>query len=224
MPGPNLSPPARFLLRGSAFVAVLLTVWWLVPWSPLLAGLRTSAEIGGALLFNGDSPFRITETSKGDWTFKVPLHATLPPTHENPEAQSIHSLDFDLVRSDASAFTFGLPVFWAIMLAAPHLRGNLRPLLLGTVVMGALEVALVLITAQTLAHKTLAQLQQSQDPMRAWFLKFSEYLAVNAIPYLLPFAVAIWMHGELREQIFHWATTPAATPPASRSRKKKTKS
>ena len=189
-------PPAtRFLLRGSALVVVLLTLWWLVPWNPLQFLLRQAAHVTGAL--------SITEIANGDWTFEVPLEATLPRTLTNPVPEQIHSIDFDLDRSDAGAFSFGLPVFWAVMLAAPGLRRNLRPLLLGTLAMALLEVALLLITAETLAHQSLAHLLHSQDPLGTWFLTFSNYLAVNSIPYVLPFAIALWLHRELRDQIFH---------------------
>lgn len=200
---PNLSQATRFLVRGSALVVVLLTLWWLVPLDPLLFLLRQGARVIGAVLSPGPSTLTITEIANGDWTFKVPLEASLPRTSARPFAQQIHSIDFDLARSDASAFTFGLPVFWAVMLAAPGIRRNWRPLLWGTLVMALLEVALVLLTAETLARKSLANLLQSQDPLGSWFLKFSEYLTVNSIPYLLPFVVALWLNRELRDQIFH---------------------
>jgi hypothetical protein len=199
----NLSQATRFLLRGSALVVVLLTLWWLVPLNPLLFLLRQGARVIGAVLSSGPTTLTITEIANGDWTFEVPLEATLPRSTGHPVAQQIHSIDFDLARSDAGAFSFGLPVFWAIMLAAPRIRRNLRPLLWGTLIMALLEVGLVLLTAETLAHKSLANLMNSGDPVGGWFLKFSEYLTINSVPYLLPFAVALWLHGELRDQIFH---------------------
>jgi hypothetical protein len=197
----NLPPATRFLLRGSALVVVLLTLWWLAPWNPLLLLLRQAARVSGAMLLS--PTLSITEIANGDWTFEVPLEATLPRTLTNPVPEQIHSIDFDLARSDAGAFSFGLPVFWAVMLAAPGLRRNLRPLLLGTLAMALLEVALLLITAETLAHQTLAHLLHSEDPIGTWCLTFSNYLAVNSIPYVLPFAIALWLHRELRAQIFH---------------------
>jgi hypothetical protein len=199
----NLTPPLRFLLRGSALVAALLTLWWVVPLNPLLFLLRHTAPVIGGVLWSGPSTLTITEIANGDWTFQVPLEATLPRTAANPAAQQIHSIDFDLARSDAGAFTFGVPAFWAVMLAAPRLRRNLRPLLLGTLAMALFETALVLITAQTLAHASLAHLLRSENPIEGWIFKFTEYLAVNSVPYLLPFAVALWLHRDLRGQIFY---------------------
>jgi hypothetical protein len=198
----SLSPATRFLLRGSALVVALLTLWWLSPLNPLLSLLRQTTLGIGAVLAPGPSTLTITEIDNGDWAFTVPIEATLPRTADRPGALRIHSIDFDLARSDAGAFTFGLPVFWAVMLAAPGLRRNLRPLLWGTLAMALSEVALVLITAETVAHMSLANLLPVQDPMGGWFLRFSQHLTVNSIPYLLPFAVALWVHRELREQIF----------------------
>ena len=103
------------------------------------------------------------------------------------------------------------------MLAPPGLRRNLRPLLLGTLGMAVAEVLLLLITAWIVAHKTLAQLLQSQDAVAGWFLHFGDYLAVDALPYLIPFAVAIWLHRELREQMFHWVGAAAEKDAARRS-------
>ena len=48
------------------------------------------------------------------------------PATPQRQAQQIHSVDFDIRRSDAISFTFGLPVFWAIILAAPGVRRCLR--------------------------------------------------------------------------------------------------
>ena len=85
----------------------------------------------------------IDEHPSGDWTVRV----LVPATSRQPLAQQIR-IDFDMARGDAITFTFSLPVFWAIMLAAPHVRMNFRPLLRGTAVMAAMEVVLLLAFAQ----------------------------------------------------------------------------
>lgn len=194
---PDLSPPARFLLRGSLLIAVLLTIWWLVLFNPLLAMLRDASELGGALLFSGPARFQISQTAAGDWTFRVPMEATIRDGVE----RRIHSIDFDLARADAGGFTFSLPVFWALMLAAPELRRNRLALLWGTLLVAALEVALVLITAEISAYSSLGQLMHLDEPARRWVLRFAGYLSVNAVPYVLPFVAALWLHRDLRSQI-----------------------
>jgi hypothetical protein len=211
----SLAPPARFLLRGSVLLAAFLTLWWLVLINPLQSLLLTAAEAGGALLFSGRSKLTITEAANGDWTFDVPIEPIMPPTPPGAVPQQIYSIGFDLARSDAGGFTFGLPVFWALILAAPDLRHSWRSLLVGTLAMAVLEVALLLITVKILAYKSSAQILRSHDPVEGWLLRYGEYLAVNAIPYLLPFAVAITLHHELRGRILRWAAPVAASAPRS---------
>ncbi len=72
--------------------------------------------------------------------------------------------------------------------------------------MAILEIALAVLTADLLAQVTLARMMRAHDPIGHWFLRFSHHLAVNAIPYLMPFAVALCSHRELREQVFNWAS------------------
>src|SRR5689334_3531353 len=120
----KLSPQAGFLLRGSVLLIGLLTLWWFVLLDPMLFWLRTAANL----------MVTIEERASGEWTVRVPLNAALAPTAEYPQGQQIHSVDFDLARADSIAFTFSLPVFWAVILAAPGpVRQRLRPVLLGTI-------------------------------------------------------------------------------------------
>jgi hypothetical protein len=79
------------------------------------------------------------------------------------------------------------------------------------------------ISVKILAYKSLAQILQSHDPVGGWFLRYSEYLAVNAIPYLLPFVVAIRLHREVREHIFQWAAPVAASAPQAPNRNRDAK-
>src|ERR1035437_5181427 len=150
---PTLKPQTRFLLRGSALLVGLLSLWWFLLLTPMLYALKGAA---GAFLL-------IQENPSGDWTLRVPLEKILPATPQQPVAQQVHSIDFDMPRGDVIAFTFSLPVYWAIILAAPGVRRNLRPLLVGTVLMAAVELAMLLVFAQISAHNSAAQLGGSED-------------------------------------------------------------
>src|SRR5256885_772864 len=72
-----LEPQARFLLRGSALLIVLLTLWWFVLLGPMLYLLKGAA---GAFV-------SIEETSTGDWSLRVPLDKIVAATPEHPVAQ-----------------------------------------------------------------------------------------------------------------------------------------
>ena len=182
---PALEPQTRFLLRGSALLIGLLTLWWFVLQSPMLYLLKSAA---GAFVL-------IEENPSGDWVVRVPLEKTL-------RAQRIHSISFDMPRADAIAFTFSLPVYWAITLAAPGVRRSLRPLLLGTILMSAFELVLLLTFAQITAHNAASQLAGTEDSFGKWARHAGEYLVVSVLPYTVPFVVALSLHRELRAQVF----------------------
>ena len=198
---------SRFLLRGSALLTALLLLWWFVLLNPLLYLLKESVGFCGGFLFG--SSRLITETPSGDWTVEIPMDLTFPGSNGRP--MHGHAIDFDVARADAAIFTFGLPLYWAVILAVPGIRRSVQPMVRGTVLVGSVEIALFLAFLQITAHKTATQLTHPGDPAPGWFLRFSEYLVVNTIPYLAPFLSAIWLHHGLREQVFNWAS-PAPVP------------
>ena len=214
---PKLKPQTRFLLRGSALLVGLLSLWWFLLLSPMLYMLKGAA---GAFML-------IQENPSGDWTLRVPLEMTLPATPQQPVAQQVHSIDFDMPRSDVIAFTFSLPVYWAIILAAPGVRRNLRPLLLvGTAVMAAVEVAMLLVFAEISARNTAAQLAGGEDGAGKWARQFGEYLLASVLPYATPFVVALSLHRGLRAEIFPWSNAveaPVSAPAVERTRRRRSK-
>lgn len=207
---PALKAQARFLMRGSALLAALLILWWFVLASPMLYVLR---EVGGMFL-------GIQENPSGDWTLHVPVEAirTMPG---QTAPQQIHSVDFDIPHSDAIAFTFSLPLYWAIVLAAPGWRRSLRPLLLGTAVMCAFELASLLVFCQVTAGSAVAEITGNQDAYGKWLRHFGQYLVENALPFIMPFVVALALHRGLRAAIFPWGKEPEVAAPSVRKNKKK---
>lgn len=192
-------------MRGSVLLAGLLIFWWFVLLNPMLAALEQSAVACGALVFGSGSPRLVTPNPAGDWAIEIPLEVTVPASPQQPNPVHLRTIAFDLARSDAGAFTFGLPVYWAVILAVPRIRRSVRPLVLGTLVMALVEVVLLLIFAEILGHRTAARWSHSEDAVAKWFLRFGEYLVVGVIPYVIPFVVAIGMHPELRRQFLGWA-------------------
>lgn len=190
MPPP--SQQSRFLLRGSACLIVLLSLWWFFLLPPMLAVLRGAA---GAFV-------QITPVKTGHWTIRVPVNVTLPAGPERPRAQTINSIDFDIERTDPVAFTFSLPVYWAIVLALPWDRRNLRPALWGSLAIATIELVLFLLFIQISAGNATAQLTGITDAFDKWIRHLGEYLIVSVIPFILPFIIALTFHRELHNEFF----------------------
>ena len=81
---PKLKPQTRFLLRGSALLIGLLTLWWFALLNPMLAVLQGSGGVLGGLILGGKNGELINENPSGDWTFCVPLELTVPASPEQP--------------------------------------------------------------------------------------------------------------------------------------------
>jgi len=211
-----MSPPrpqARFLARGSVLVIGFLALWWFVLLSPLLFVLRGSEEILGSIALGVNSGKFIAETASGDWRFTVPVEVVIPNSPGQRSPTTLRSIEFDLARTDAVAFTFGLPVYWAISLAVSPTRRGIRPLVWGTILVAILETILLLAFVQIAVSNIAAQLSHSQDSTAKWFLSFGNYLVINVIPYVAPFLIAISVHRELRCQILGLANAQPLLAP-----------
>jgi hypothetical protein len=186
-----LEPQVRFLLRGSALLICLLTLWWFVLLGPMLYLLKGATSVFVS----------IEENSSGAWTLRVPFVKTLPPTPQQSVARQIRSISIDMTRSDVTMFIFSLPVYWAIILAAPSMRRNVLPLVLGTLVMSAAEIALLLGYVEITALSAASQLT-STGHIAEWVRQVEFYLIVNVLPYVVPFIVALSLHRVLRNEVF----------------------
>jgi hypothetical protein len=213
---PQLRAPTRFLLRGSALLIGLLALWWLFLLDPMLSGLQGMGNLAARLVFGGDSGEFMREDSARNWTFRVPKKVIVPASEANPAPQQINSIEFDVARTDVVGFTFSLPVFWALVLAAPGWRRNLRPVLIGTALITLVELILLLTFAATSAHRaTAAMLSIRMGGFETWLLRLSDYLTVLVVPYLAPTVIALAVHNELRRNVFGWDTKGKETPSKS---------
>jgi hypothetical protein len=202
-------PQTRFLLRGSSLLIGVLVLWWFVLSTPLLFLLRGSLEFTGSLIFGGNTRDIVTLTPSGDWSVRVPLEKVV--------------VEFDVARADVITFTFSLPVYWAIMLAMPGIRRSVRPLVLGTVVVAALEVIMLLVFIEISAHRAAAQMAGVEDETSRYIRRFGEYMVVNVVPYAAPFLIAISLHVDLRRQILGWGPMREhpVTQPSTKTRKRR---
>ena len=101
-------------------------VWWFVLQNPMRALLKGSLEMCGSLVFGVPGNKFLNAAPNGDWTFEIPIDFTAPGISSNGDLVHYHSVDLHLARSDVSAFTFSLPVYWAIVLATPGAWRNRR--------------------------------------------------------------------------------------------------
>jgi hypothetical protein len=218
---PSASPQTRFLLRGSGLLIALLALWWFLLLNPLLFLLRGAVEVCGPLVFGADSSEFVRETPQGDWSVRVPLEvAARASAPGQPGAAAIHSVDFDIARADAIAFTFSLPVYWAIVLAAPGIRRSLRPLIYGSGIIAILEIVLFLAFAAIFAHKVADGLSAPGAAVD-WPVRLGDYLVVAVIPYMAPFLIAFALHRDLRTQVLPWASVQLPPSPGASALSKK---
>jgi hypothetical protein len=213
---PLLKAPTRFLLRGSALLVGLLIIWWFVLLDPMLSALQGAGDIAARLVFGGNSGEFMRENGSRNWTFRVPEKIIVPASPVMPMPQQIDSIDFDVARTNVIGFTFSLPVFWAVVLAAPGWRRNLRPLLAGTGLIVLIELILLLTFAASSAHKAAAAiLSIPLGAFETWLLSFSDYLTVMVVPYFAPIVVAFAVHHELRRDVFGWSIRDQQPPSKS---------
>lgn len=201
---------AHLLLRGSLALIALLAIWWFFLIAPLRFVLRYSTDFLGGLLFGHASCALITAMPSEDWRFCVPVDIVIA------NHQRLNSVEFDMAPAAVAAFTFGLPVYWAVMLAAPRIRRWVRPLVLGTALMEVLEVVLLLVLLKINAYTAVARSAPSEEQAINWFLSFSHYLITSVVPYAAPFLIALSLHRELRWQILG-RTGADSHPPEDRT-------
>ena len=226
----QLSDPLRFLLRALVFLALMLALWWLVLLNPLLAGLRLSADLTLRLLPGGGSVSHVTIGPGRNWTFQVPAPAAVVNQERTQQMLGaaaagsgrikIRSMKVEGAARYPILFTVSLPLYWAILLAAPSRRRLLR-MACGTVVLAALALLSIAVYAVRLAG---GYFQLTTEGLPGFLMDSAMYLAVGVVPYLGPVLVALSLDGELRGLILASEAAPAAAstlsaPPRRRQRR-----
>lgn len=179
------------------------TLWWFLLITPLLVVFRNAARIVGTVAFGSFSVETGDTAASGNWKFWIPVDAATAPGRQ-PRASRVQSVEFEVPPSGLYVFTFGLPVYWALMAAAAWTRRSARWLTAGTFLTAFLEILFLLIFLKTYAHVLLAESHPAQNDWTDWFYFLGQYLAVNVAPMLTPFGVALFIHSGLRAQIFGW--------------------
>lgn len=203
----TLRPHGRFLLRSSALLIGMVGLWWFALRAPMLFLLRGSESVALRLLSSDDSEGPVTEDPSGDWSFRVPVDAERVVS-QGAGPVRLRVIEFTIPRADVVLFTFSVPVYWAIGLAAPGVRSALRPLLWGTVVVALVEVLSLLALVEIGAHAAIAQMRPSPGGLDAWLREFGNDLIVGVIPFAAPVLAAVALHPGLRSQIFPVSRIP----------------
>jgi len=215
------SPQLRFLLRGSGLLFVMLALWWWVLLHPLLAGMRLSTDLVLRLLPGESSAAGVTVQPNNAWVLQVPIPESLARRDEVqrtygrlPGAPPVKVRSFKLAISERipTFFTLGFPLFWALVLAAGRARRLWRVLAGGTALLAMLALlSLLLYTAYTIETR----LRVGTSALASTLWETAEYLNLNVAPYMAPLLIAVWLHSELRAQIFSWNAVSEPAAPAS---------
>jgi hypothetical protein len=223
----KLSDPLRFLLRALAFLALMLALWWLVLLNPLLAGLRLSAELTLRLLPGGSSVSHVTIGPDRNWTFQVPAPAAVVNQERTQQMLGaaaagsgrikIRSMKVEGAGRYPILFTVSLPLYWAILLAAPGRRRLLR-MASGTAVLAAFALLSIAVYAIRLVG---GYFHLAMEGLPGFLMDSAVYLATGVVPYLGPVLVALSLNAELRDLILTREAAPAAASVVPRRRRKR---
>ena len=198
----------------------MLALWWLVLLNPLLAGLRFSAELTLRLLPGGGSVSHVTIGPDRNWTFQVPAPAAVvnqQRTQQMLGAASAGPIKIRSMKVEGAGrypilFTVSLPLYWAILLAAPGWRRLPLRMASGTAVLAALALLSIAVYAIRLVG---GYFQLTTEGLPGFLTDSAMYLAVGVAPYLAPVLVALSLNEELRDLILTGGAAPAAAPAVS---------
>jgi hypothetical protein len=196
--------PAGFLLRGLVLLPAMLALWWLLLLNPLLDMLRVSAELALRAAPRAGALTRITEEAGGDWAIRMPLPNPLEAAARQMFGSSqgqvkTRFLTLRLPRGLFIRFTMAMPLFWAIVLAAPLGWRTARAMLAGTALLAVLALV---SSALYVAHTLQQQMPLVTSRAGVFLLDFSHYLNTDALPYVAAIVLALWLHADLRSQVF----------------------
>jgi hypothetical protein len=197
--------PAGFLLRGLVLFPAMLALWWLLLLNPLLDMLRVSAELALRALPRAGALTRITEETGGDWAIRMPLpnplEAAARQMFGSSQTRQVKTrfLTLRLPRQLFIRFTMAMPLFWAIVLAAPLSWRTARAMAAGTALLAVLALV---SSALYVAHTLQQQMPLVSSRAGVFLLDFSHYLNTDALPYVAAIVLALWLHADLRAQVF----------------------
>jgi hypothetical protein len=218
----KLADPLRFLLRALVFLALMLALWWFVLLNPLLAGLRLSTELTLRLLPGGSSVSHVAIGADRNWTFQVPAPAAVVNQERTQQMLGaaaagsgrikVRSMKVEGAGRYPILFTVSLPLYWAILLAAPGWRRLPLRIASGTAMLAIFALLSIAVYAIRLVG---GYFQLTTQGFPGFLTDSAMYLVAGVVPYLGPVLVALSLNSELRDLILTGGAAPAAAPAAS---------
>jgi hypothetical protein len=183
-----LSPQTRFLLRASLSFAGLLIVWWFLLIPPLLTWARVSTDMVLNLLPGATVQTGVTVLPGHVWDIQGPVRV----------AGQVRNVRVQAEERLARQLTVALPLFWAILIAAPHRRGFWRALAIGSAILLILPaIGLIAYTAHIVRIYVFPNAPAAVEAV----VGAVDYIASTVAPYIGPVLLALGFHPELRSMI-----------------------
>lgn len=223
-------PQFRFLLRACGILTGMFLVWWILLVDPLLVWVRYSGDLVLGWAPGAAEGEHITIKPDGNWMLRLPVPAAAAGRADlqqiagagSPGAQpkKVRSFKLEISRGKVALFTVALPLYWALMLAAPG-KKRLRMLAYGSAGI-AVAMPFTLTLDGMGAIRLYFHIQST--PFTGFLWTAAGYLNSQVLPYAAPLFLALWLNPELRAQVFAWV--PAAEPlpegpPTRRERKRR---
>jgi hypothetical protein len=193
--------------------------------------LRFSAELTLRLLPGGSSVSHVTIGPDRNWTFQVPAPAAVVNQERTQQMLGtsaagsgrikIRSMKVEGAGRFPVLFTVSLPLYWAILLAAPGRRRLLR-MASGTAVLAVFALLSMLLSIAVYAIRLVGgYFHLAMEGLPGFLATSAMYFAANVLPFLGPVLIALSLNEELRGLILTGQAAPAAASAVPRRRKRR---
>jgi hypothetical protein len=195
----RLSPQTAFLLRAVACLAALFALWWFLLLPPLLAWERISTDL--LLSAFPDAPLQTGASVSADGVWVLQAPARVHGATRNIRVELPPRLPIQL--------TVGLPLFWAILAAAPRASRFWRAPVAGTALLLLLPPFGLLAYA---AHVVQIYVFPAAPVLAARGIAGVDYVMSTVAPFIAPVLLALWLHPELAATVLGQMSGSAETP------------
>lgn len=184
----RFSPQTAFLLRAVPLLAAMLALWWVALRPPLLAWERITTDLLLSAFPNAPIQTGASVLADGTWVLQAPVRVR--GFTRNVQVALPPRLPLQL--------TVAIPVFWAILLAAPRSRRAWRAFAAGTAALLLLPPFGLLAYA---AHIVQLYVFPGAPALLARTIAAIDYIASTVAPYAAPVLLAVAFHPGLYDTV-----------------------